>query len=249
MGQNDHNDVVDEAINRADENTQVAANTTHRSSNGTDHSEVVNNSAARHNQAHDFAGGDHNPDSLADLNSKINDLIATYGGVRDIGVGTLAQRPAAGTTNRFFWATDERILYRDNGSTWDPHASGFIPIYGESESESINASPDTWQQKLRVSVTPSVSAKYRISWYCEVYPNNSGQAAQFRVELDDTTEIGFGNVVHPYPADRYEAQSGFKIITLSAATHNIDIDWRSEWSYADDAYIRRARIEIVQVPE
>jgi len=31
----------------------------------------------------------------------------------------IANRPAAGIAGRFFWATDEHILYRDNGTTWD----------------------------------------------------------------------------------------------------------------------------------
>lgn len=32
--------------------------------------------------------------------------------------GTLATRPAAGIDGRFFWTTDEHILYRDNGTSW-----------------------------------------------------------------------------------------------------------------------------------
>jgi len=32
--------------------------------------------------------------------------------------GLLASRPAAATLDRFFWATDEHILYRDNGAAW-----------------------------------------------------------------------------------------------------------------------------------
>lgn len=32
---------------------------------------------------------------------------------------TFANRPAAGQTGRLFYATDLRILYRDNGATWD----------------------------------------------------------------------------------------------------------------------------------
>jgi len=31
---------------------------------------------------------------------------------------TLANRPAAGVDGRFFWTTDEHILYRDNGTNW-----------------------------------------------------------------------------------------------------------------------------------
>jgi hypothetical protein len=61
---------------------------------------------------------DHNSATVANLNALISDLIATYGGVRDFGVGTLAQRPTASTANRFFYTTDEDILYLDNGVTW-----------------------------------------------------------------------------------------------------------------------------------
>ena len=38
-----------------------------------------------------------------------------------IGRGTKASRPAAGTAGALYLATDEGILYRDNGSTWDSY--------------------------------------------------------------------------------------------------------------------------------
>ena len=34
------------------------------------------------------------------------------------GSGTLAARPAAGTEGRYYLATDESVLYRDNGASW-----------------------------------------------------------------------------------------------------------------------------------
>lgn len=61
----------------------------------------------------------HTSDTLSNLNALISDLISTYGGIRDIGIGTLAQRPSAGTAGRFWWATDDQRLYADNGSSWD----------------------------------------------------------------------------------------------------------------------------------
>lgn len=76
-------------------------------------------SDARAPTAHNLGGAEHNSDTIANLNSKVSDIIATYGGIRDIGIGTLAQRPIAGTANRFWWATDNDILYYDNGTTWD----------------------------------------------------------------------------------------------------------------------------------
>jgi hypothetical protein len=38
---------------------------------------------------------------------------------RQIIIDLIANRPAAGTANRFFWATDEKKLYRDTGTVWD----------------------------------------------------------------------------------------------------------------------------------
>lgn len=75
-------------------------------------------------QAHNLGGSPHNADTLINLNTKISDLITTYGGLRDMGVGTLAQRPAFGTVNRFFWTTDEQKLYRDTGAAWEALATG-----------------------------------------------------------------------------------------------------------------------------
>jgi hypothetical protein len=38
--------------------------------------------------------------------------------------GTLAARPAAGVANRYYWATDVQMLYRDNGVLWQAIAHG-----------------------------------------------------------------------------------------------------------------------------
>jgi len=72
-----------------------------------------------HNKTHGLGSSDHTSATVAQLNALISNLIATYGGLRDIGVGTLAQRPAFGTANRFWWATDNQQLYRDAGTVWN----------------------------------------------------------------------------------------------------------------------------------
>lgn len=69
--------------------------------------------------AHLLGSASHTADTLANVNTKISDLIATYGAIRDIGVGTNAQKPAAGDAGRFFWETDTDALFYDNGATWD----------------------------------------------------------------------------------------------------------------------------------
>lgn len=73
-----------------------------------------------HTDKHTLGGtAHHEVDTLGNLNAIISDLIATYGGIRDIGIGTLAQRPAFGTANRLFYTTDEQNLYRDTGAAWE----------------------------------------------------------------------------------------------------------------------------------
>lgn len=38
--------------------------------------------------------------------------------------GTLADRPAFGVVDRYYWATDVQMLYRDTGAAWDAIAHG-----------------------------------------------------------------------------------------------------------------------------
>lgn len=84
--------------------TELETNTTHRGLTNNPHATDLGNLGTG---------------TLAELNALVTDLIATYGGIRDIGVGTLAQRPAFGTANRFFYTTDEQSLYRDTGTAWE----------------------------------------------------------------------------------------------------------------------------------
>jgi len=46
--------------------------------------------------------------------------------------GTLGARPVAGVVNRYYWATDLNILYRDTGAAWEqeyPHYARWIDNY------------------------------------------------------------------------------------------------------------------------
>jgi len=63
----------------------------------------------------------HDADTLANLSAIISDLTATYGGIRDICIGTNAQRTAlvGFVANRFFYETDTKDLYRDTGAAWE----------------------------------------------------------------------------------------------------------------------------------
>lgn len=39
---------------------------------------------------------------------------------KDLTQGTLVSRPAASAAGRYYYATDEKVVYRDNGTTWEP---------------------------------------------------------------------------------------------------------------------------------
>lgn len=47
--------------------------------------------------------------------------------------GTLANRPVAGTQDRFFFATDKHILYRDTGAEWVVELSAIGPTVTKSD--------------------------------------------------------------------------------------------------------------------
>jgi hypothetical protein len=61
------------------------------------------------------------PAVLTTFADKLDEAVAAGGyqeGVAWYMQGTLAQRPAAGTRGRFYWATDTGLLYRDDGAAW-----------------------------------------------------------------------------------------------------------------------------------
>ncbi len=68
---------------------------------------------------------------------------------------------------------------------------------------------------------------------------------QVRVQLDDTTTINEGGL-QAEDDEYFIPLSGFKRVTLTAGTHNIDIDWKGMES-DDTAKIRRARICVRKV--
>lgn len=95
-----------------------------------------------------------------------------------------------------------------------------------------------WQQKLRLTISDVPAGKYVVQWYCELRHSNNDAAerAEMRVEVNDTTEIGFS----PWPYNVFEDSGGFAVTDLSAGSYTIDLDWRQQGG--GTAYIRRARL-------
>jgi hypothetical protein len=96
----------------------------------------------------------------------------------------------------------------------------------------------TYQQKLRLTLTDIPAGKYIVQWYCELRHSNNtaSERAEMRVEVNDTTEIGFSLWAY----NIFEDSGGFAVTDLSAGSYTIDLDWRQQGG--GTAYIRRARL-------
>lgn len=151
-------------------------------------------------------------------------------------------RLAAGTSGQFL---------QTNGSgsapSWVSGGTGAVHVAsGVSESESSTTS-SSFQQKLRVT-TPSLTngLRYLIQWYCEI-GKVADEDVEYQVQLNDTTTIAtFAWKNHPY-STRYTGCTGIYFSTTLSGVVNIDIDWSNEYGF-NPAYIRRARVIVLQVP-
>jgi hypothetical protein len=115
--------------------------------------------------------------------------------------------------------------------------------YGANEGVSSTTS-NSYQQKLRLT-TPSISAgDYLIWWHALITTTLANKNFQARVQVDDTTtlsEVQYRNAI----ADHDYIFTGFQRVTLTAASHDIDIDWSS--SVSSETSIERARLAIWRV--
>jgi hypothetical protein len=113
---------------------------------------------------------------------------------------------------------------------------------GESSTTS-----STWQQKLRLTTGSVPAGKYRIGWYLEGSGDDANIRFEYRVQIDDTTTIMEWHPGFPkkYSSGEWQVNGGHYYATLSAASHDIDLDYRN--NDGNTTYIRRARLEIWRV--
>lgn len=115
--------------------------------------------------------------------------------------------------------------------------------YSSSDGASTTTSA-TYQQKLKMTTASLPAGDYLINWMAEVGSSDDSEACITRVQVDDTTTI-FGDHYSYCPAEGQNLYTnvitGTYKATLTAASHQIDIDYRTE-NAGDTAYIRNARI-------
>ena len=163
---------------------------------------------------------------------------------------------------------EEGMLFENRGSGEDPSVLGGLrfvqsrfraydefgvfnlrPIFGReyqfaaSEAASSTTS-NTYKQKLRLTTPALQGGDYLIIWHALVTTASANKDFQARVQVDDATtltEIQYRNAI----ANHDYALGGFAQVTLSAAVHNIDIDYSS--LVGSSTSISEARIAIWRV--
>lgn len=119
--------------------------------------------------------------------------------------------------------------------------------HGSDETESTTTS-GSWQQKYRFTTSNLPSGTYHVEWYFELALTAGwSAAAEARVQLDDTTEIGYASAPEPSSGytNLYRNVSGVYVATFNGV-HTFDVDFRSQDS-GDVSGIRRVRIELWRV--
>lgn len=139
------------------------------------------------------------------------------------------------------WIRGDDVVKRDGSNTltndWDAE-----------DNTTSSTTSTTYQQKLRLTYNAPTATTYRIGWYAELQENTIGLFSSGtvlgRVQVDDTTTLSEVEV-RSHLQDPWIPFSGFAYVDLKAASHNIDLDYRS--GDGSTVEIRRARIEIWRV--
>jgi hypothetical protein len=208
--------------------TDVAANTTHISSDGKNHSDVVLNNTHR--------GLTNNPHSVA-----IADVspLTTKGDV--MAYSTVDARLGVGSNDQVLTADSAQTL----GVKW-----GAVP-FALCE-RAVSAADDettstTFQQKLRLTTSTLTSGSYRVTWYAEANSTDSGTPVELQIELDDTTTLGYAEVIpEGSGSSGYGMFSGFIYLDSTSGILEIDMDYKSGTS-GKTVHIKNARLSIEEV--
>jgi hypothetical protein len=132
------------------------------------------------------------------------------------------------------------LLVTNNGSGRATVDSYHELQYTSSEAESSTTS-STWQQKVRLSTGIVPAGTYRVGWYLEGRSDDTGIFCQYRVQLDDSTDLMEWDPVYAAPNTDKRTTGGHHFVTLVSGSHTFDIDYRN--TGGKNTYIGRARIE------
>ena len=129
-----------------------------------------------------------------------------------------------------------------NSNNQSIFGSEFQEVSDESNDSTTSS---TYQQKIRMTTSLLPTGKYRVGWFWEWNVSNSSADAEFRVQLNDTTDIT-NTVIESQDSVNYHPHSGFYYLDNVSGVQNIDIDYRIN-SGNGTITIRKARLEIWRI--
>lgn len=153
-------------------------------------------------------------------------------------------------------ATVPFIRYNDTAKRWELSHDGtsvqILGLFGTEAQQGSKAAAEsvtgtTWTQYYRFATSSLPAGTYRIAFWYQWNQNSVANSFEGRVQVDDTTQI-FTHVQEPQDpaATQRNTTHAFAYVTLTAGSHNIDIDYRAG-SAATTARMLEAAIEIWRV--
>jgi hypothetical protein len=144
------------------------------------------------------------------------------------------------------------LIFKDPSTGSDLTLSDFITLpatafapsyqYAESLAESTTTST-TYQNKLTLTTPTLAAGDYRIAWGFDFSIDTNDRSIQYRVQVDNTTTLSEAQTYSSFAVDGANG-SGFAKVTLTNATHFIDIDYRRSSASSSTVRIKNARIDI-----
>lgn len=139
------------------------------------------------------------------------------------------------------------VLITDGAGNLAMGIPSAFPIFEYAESDGISATTSTTpQEKLSLTFT-AVAGDYMIQMTAEIQTTDSGTRVECRVQVDDTTDLmDIDDGPDSSQTIGYGSIAMLKKVTLTAASHDIDLDFNSSES-GKIVRIKNARIYVTRL--
>jgi hypothetical protein len=151
----------------------------------------------------------------------------------DSGINTISGNPA---------------FRRYDGASWVDIAPVFGTRYQKASSLAESSTTSAiYQQKVRLTTTVLPAGTYYVGFDFNYSSDDENEDMMFQAQVDDTTTIWSANTVQKKILTNgvYNYISGFKTISLTSGSHNIDLDFANANNKI--TYIKEANIILYRI--
>jgi len=143
---------------------------------------------------------------------------------------------------------DKEGVSRPQGGAYDIGCYEVVPgaepayQFAASDSEATTTSTN-YTNKAALSFTPGVSDTWVIMGFAELKNSSTSRSTSAQITIDGA--VAQDTMLAPKNNTDYQSFTGMKVVTLSAAAHTINIDYKTS-NTSGTAYIRYARIVAIR---